>query len=256
MIQNQPIVAFITDFGLTDSYVSEMHTVLLSICPFVRVIDVTHNIIPGDIKAGAYIVGRMSKQLPRGAIVVVVVDPGVGTKRQAVLIKSNGRYFIGPDNGVFSYIIGIKDDYIVRIIDKEDADIDSLSCTFHGRDLFTPIAGKLANGSDFELIGQFGNLKNTSPAAKPRLVGSKWIGEVVYIDHFGNIITNLPNDLTGVISVAKDKGIERAESYVDQRDNIPFFLPGSGGYIEISLNRASAASVLAVRVDTPVELLT
>ena len=248
------IIAFITDFGLKDSYVSEMHAVVLSKCPAASILDISHEVQSGDIKAAAYLTGRMFKRLPEGTVFVVVVDPGVGSDRQAVLLRIDGRFFVGPDNGVFSAIIGSENVCDVRIIDWDDSGMKERSTTFHGRDLFVPVALRIALGEDFERIGKPGRLMDTFPANKPQEITDGWIGEVVYIDRFGNVITNLPNSLHGVIEVQGRNDIRFARSYGEQPSDEFFYLHGSGGAIEISINMGSAADGLKLRVGDKVIL--
>jgi len=239
-----PYVAFITDFGLNDSYVCELHAVLFSICPQARVFDVTHGIAPGDVKSAAYTLERMSGRLPFGTIFVAVVDPGVGTERQAVILRCMDRYFVGPDNGLFSRIIMDKKPE-VRVIDWNDVGSGEGSATFHGRDLFTPVAGRLACRGDFNDIGKPGELIDTYPANRAQLVEGGWVG---------NVITNLLNGLTGRISIRDQHDIESARNYAEQPANKLFWLSGSGRYIEISMNGGSAAAVLGVKIGASVRL--
>ena len=250
------IIAFITDFGLKDSYVSEMHAVVLSKRSAIRILDISHEVPSGDIKAAAYLTGRMSKTLPEGTIFVVVVDPGVGTDRQAVLLRVNHSFFIGPDNGVFSTVIGSEDMYDVRIIDRNDCGIKEESATFHGRDLFVPVALRIALGEDFGTIGKPGRLKDTFPTNQPQKIAGGLIGEVVYIDRFGNVITNLPVSLHGIIEVQGRKDIRFCHSYGEQPSDEYFYLHGSGGFIEISMNMRSAADGLRLKVGDQVKLKT
>ncbi len=248
-----PCVALITDFGLVDGYVCEMHAVLYAMCPTVRVLDITHGIPAGDVKSAAYILQRTSRRLPAGAIFVAVVDPGVGTDRQAVLLDCMDRYFIGPDNGLFSRVI-MDEEYSARIIDWSDVGSKPGSAVFQGRDLFAPAAGKLAGGYDSSEIGRPGELLDTPPAGKPYRKDGGWVGEVVYIDRFGNVVTDLPNGLSGRISLRNRHGIAVARNYADQPQGGLFWLEGSGGYIEISMNQSSAADLLGVEIGDAVEI--
>jgi S-adenosylmethionine hydrolase len=250
-----PIVAFVTDFGRRDVYVAEMHAVLLEICPLVRIIDITHEIPPGDIGSAAYIVGRMKNRLPAGSICVAVVDPGVGTTRQAVALQCDGRYFIGPDNGIFSQVVTSDAGCRVRVLGRQDALTGACCNTFHGRDLFAPVAGRLAAGCSFERIGGEGSLLNTPPAEPPQKLKDGWRGRVVYIDRFGNVITNIVNCSRGFVRVGDVAKIPRAENYADQPPDAPFWLEGSGGTIEISMNRESAAERLKLHLDMSVWFL-
>ena len=250
-----PIVAFITDFGRRDVYVAEMYLVLLENCPQSRIIEVTHELSPGDISSAAYIVGRIKDRLPIGSICVVVVDPGVGTARQGVVVECDGRYFVGPDNGIFSHVIASDQSYRVRVLDTQDASPKMCGNTFNGRDLFAPVAGRLAAGCRFEDLGREGRLLNTPPAQPPKKLKNGWQGRIVYIDRFGNAITNITNCPGGIIRVGDFDRLPKGENYADQPLNVPFWLEGSGGTVEISMNGDSAADRLNLHPGEPVWLL-
>lgn len=254
-IDEQPVVAFITDFGIKDSYVSEMHASILRECPYVRLIDITHLVQRGEIRSAAYLLWRAHGHFPQSTIFVAVVDPGVGSDRQAVVIKTKDYLFVGPDNGVFSRIIDMDLPVQVRLINNRDIKDRTGSMTFHGRDIFAPVAGRLANGAGFEEIGKPGRLLHTSPPAAPRLCKGGLEGEIVYIDHFGNATTNLPGAQAGFIELMTDHRLTRSDNYCSRETGECFWLVGSDGNIEIAINCGNAARALGIKIGDPIRFL-
>ncbi len=242
------VVAMLTDFGLEDGYVGEMEAALARVCPAARVVHITHLVPPGDVRTGAYILGRTIPHFPQGTVFLAVVDPGVGTGRQPVIVGNRGCCFVGPDNGLFARAIDWRSGVEVRVIDWGDADSKFRAATFQGRDLFAPVAGRLARGDDFTTIGVPGVLKATFTPPGPESVAEGWRGEVVHIDRFGNIATNLPNGLPG--RVVKIAGVEvrQGTAYGEGPEGELIWIQGSDGCIEIAINRDSAARSLGVEV--------
>ena len=251
-----PIVGIITDFGLADGYVSEIKGALLSVCSVAQLVDITDLVPPGDVMAGAYILGRVVKVFPVGTIFLAVVDPGVGSARQAVVVRNSGRLFVGPDNGLLGRALDWSKEIEVRVIGWADAGKSGGSYTFHGRDLFAPVAGRLAAGTELEELGVPGELNDTDPPKQPLKQMEGWVGEVVHIDRFGNIATNLPNGLTGTIEIGGRKDLLPARCYGERPEGEPFWLPGSDGCLEVAMNRGSASELLGVKVGDPVRLVT
>jgi len=248
------LVGIITDFGLQDSYVSEIKAVIYKKCTNVHIIDITHQVASGDIAAGAYLLGRVVHSFPDGSLFVAVIDPGVGTERQAVIIRNNQRFFIGPDNGIFTRAINWNIPIDVRICTLDNVDGIEISATFHGRDLFAPLAAKLACGTTFEDIGEAGILKETFKPNQASRTDNGWQGEVVYIDKFGNIATNLPNNLSGYIKIKREINLPFAKTYSEQPVGEPLWLYGSDGCIEIAINQGHAGNTLDVQIGNPVEI--
>jgi S-adenosyl-L-methionine hydrolase (adenosine-forming) len=184
-------VTLLTDFGTTDSYVAEMKGVLLSSAPAAVIIDVSHGVSPGDIRSAAYILGRTWHRFPPGTIHIVVIDPGVGSARAALALRAHGHYFIGPDNGVFTPVLKDTEVEAVTLCIPEWA-----SPTFHGRDLFAPAAAALASGTSLASLGEpFSGIPHRLAYTLPHHEGKTVVGEVVYIDRFGSLITDLTADL-------------------------------------------------------------
>jgi S-adenosylmethionine hydrolase len=185
------LITLLTDFGTADSYVAELKGVLLSSAPNTALVDVTHAIAPGDVRAGAYLLGRAWHRFPRGTVHLAVVDPGVGTDRAALALTAHGHYFVGPDNGLFTFVLRDSEVQIVLLPTPDGA-----SATFHGRDLFAPAAAALAGGAT---LAKLGDAFTAMPArlvyAEPHYEGKSVVGEVVYVDRFGSLVTNLTPEL-------------------------------------------------------------
>ncbi len=241
-------MALITDFGYLDSYIAELKLAVLEHCPDAKIIDFSHNITAHSISSASYYVQRAVRILPTGAIIMAIVDPGVGSERQAVIIQTQGKILVGPDNGIFARGIDWKDNFEVRVLSSKDVGRECLPATFHGRDLFAPIAGKLANGMNFNKIGKPGLLKNTSAPPSPIKFGKKWYGEIIHIDHFGNLITDLPGDLNGDIVVANYGRISRADFYEASDGKKPVWLKSSDDNIEIAFYKKRADIILGLKV--------
>jgi len=238
------IITLLTDFGTSDSYVAEIKGVLLSRVPTATVVDVTHDVPAGDVRAGRYVLSRVWPRFPAGTVHLAVIDPGVGTARRALAAQAGGHCFVGPDNGLLS---GLPDDVrFVTLPVLRDA-----SPTFHGRDVFAPAAARLAAGARLDDLGPpvADVIRNT--AAAPRVVESAVLGEVVYIDRFGNLISNIPKDLIrlgATITVGETTiGLVR-RTFGDVAVGMPVAYVGSGGTVEIGVREGSAARALGVGV--------
>ena len=182
-----PLVTLLTDFGSSDSYVAEIKGVLLGLCPAAVLVDVTHAVPPGDIRAGAYLLGRSWHRFPAGTVHFSVVDPGVGTTRAALALRAHGHWFVGPDNGLFTPVLRDAEVEIVTLPTPAGA-----APTFHGRDLFAPAAAALARGTPLQALGEpFITMPARLTYTEPHYEGKSVIGEIVYVDRFGTLVTNL-----------------------------------------------------------------
>ncbi|MBI5194584.1 MAG: SAM-dependent chlorinase/fluorinase [Nitrospirae bacterium] len=206
------LITLTTDFGYKDPFVGMMKGVIYNINDSATIVDITHGITSQNILEGAFIISKSFKYFPDNTVHVVVVDPGVGSNRRPLLIASSGHYFVGPDNGVFSMII--ENDPYSRVFEvtEEKYFLKSVSSTFHGRDIFAPVAAWLSKGFS---TGSFGRViedysKIKIPPVERRL--SKVSGSVIYIDIFGNIITNIPR---GVVDELLQKGISPSNVHID-----------------------------------------
>jgi hypothetical protein len=185
------IITLLTDFGSADHYVAEVKGVLLSRAPGVTLVDVTHGIPPSDIRSAAYVIGRTWHRFPPGSIHLAVVDPGVGSGRAALAFAAHGHFFVGPDNGLFTAVLHDAEVEAVVLPVPERA-----SPTFQGRDLFAPAAAALANEVPLHTLGQpFPGIPERLAYTAPHYEGKTVVGEVVYIDRFGSLVTNLTSEL-------------------------------------------------------------
>ncbi len=245
-----PIITLLTDFGTADSYVAEMKAVLISSALGAALIDVTHEIPPGNIRAAQFILARTWRRFPRGAVHCVVVDPGVGTERRALAAVAAGHYFVAPDNGVLSPLPAEAQFYELPI--PADA-----APTFHGRDVFAPAAASLANGTALAHLGHLIADPVRSPLPALRMDGLTAVGEVIYIDRFGTLVTNIVAESvepgSRVRLAGTDVGSLRRTFGDVERGQLLAYV-GSGGTVEIAVRDGSAARLLGVGVGTEVRV--
>ncbi len=259
---SQIIVTLTTDFGGNDHLVAAMKGVILKINPDVRVVDISHNVLPFDILDGALVIGQAYKYWPLRTIHVVVVDPGVGSARRPILVSGDQHYFVAPDNGVLSMVYEREEKVTVRHITAEHYFQNPVSQTFHGRDIFAPVAAWLAKNGQAPSFGEEVTdfVRFTMP--KPKTANGATKGVVLKIDHFGNLITNLtaedaPQILTGAafkLSVANKEVSKLAQSYSQCAQGEPFAIIGSSGFLEISMSKGNAARTLGAQRGAEVTL--
>lgn len=253
-------MTLLTDFGLRDHFAGVLKGVVLGVCPGASVVDISHEVTEFDILEGAFLLAQSWRYFPAGAVHLVVVDPGVGTNRRPVLAQSCGHYFVAPDNGVLTMVYD-EEEHLVRHITEERFFNHPVSNTFHGRDVFAPVAGHLAAGVAPEEFGPLIDDYMRLPLAKPvRTARRGWTGAVLKIDRFGNLITNFranefarvyEQDFEVLIGLCAVTKIER--SYVAAPGDL-FLIEGSSGYFEVAAAQASAAGILGCAVGAPVEL--
>jgi hypothetical protein len=250
------VITLITDFG-ESAYVGAMKGVIASICPDARVIDITHRIKKFDVRHAAYELHAVLPYFPKGSIHCVVVDPGVGTERRGVLIEAEGNFFVGPDNGVFSFLRDIKGIYELKF--------DEAAPTFHGRDVFAPAAARLACGEEPAKLGKPVEGIKKIPLREVHVDGKRISGEVIVTDSFGNIITNIrKRDLEdagidfGDTVTLRIRGLPQrvklVRSYGYAREGELICLIGSAGYVEIAINQGDASTALGIRGSEEVEI--
>lgn len=239
-----------TDFGTRDGYVAEMKGVLLDRAPGVALVDITHDIPPHDVDAARLALERYWQRFPRGTVHVVVVDPGVGTARRALAVRSEGRFLVGPDNGVLSPALARDGATAVALFVGEGA-----SPTFHGRDVFAPAAAALASGCPLASLGE--------PCLDPLVVhtpepvaasGGRMEGEVLTVDRFGNAVTNLSAPDGDAMVECAGRRLPLRRTYADVERGEAVALVGSSGRVEIAVRDGSAASALGIARGTRVVL--
>lgn len=258
-----PTITLTTDFGLQDHYVGAMKAIILDICPNIRMIDISHDIPPQDIMAGAWIVRNSAMLFPPHTVHLVVVDPGVGTERNPVAVQIEDQYFIGPDNGIFSLISEAYDYKAVRINNKSYWR-KQRSNTFHGRDIFAPVAAHLANGVNFQDLGDPISELVTYRWAIPISDKDGVQGWVVHIDRFGNLVTNISESLIRESSLSSGFKIyvgniilkEIKTTFASVTDGEPVAYIGSSGNLEIAINKGNAREMLDVKKGAQISIIT
>lgn len=266
MSESASIITLTTDFGTADAYVPAMKGTMLSIAPDARLVDVTHEIAPQDVMESAFVLKSAQPFFPKGAVHLVVVDPGVGTDRRAVALRHDGHWFVGPDNGVFPLVLDEEPpEAVVELDNPEMWRTDAPSSTFHGRDIFAPAAAHLAAGRSLEALGS--PLETLEPLrwAQPFIEDAAVEGWVTHVDHFGNCITNVRR-ATLVEAMGLDADTPPVEAfsplevyagttildtihstYGDVSGEDPLLLFGSTGYLEVAVNGGNAAELLDIR---------
>jgi S-adenosylmethionine hydrolase len=236
-----PIVTLLTDFGTADGYVAEMKGVLMVQAPDAVVVDVSHDVPPHDVESGRLALARYWRRFPEGTVHVCIVDPGVGSARAALAVESDGRWLVGPDNGLLSPALLMSGARVVAMPVPAHA-----APTFHGRDVFAPAAAALLNGTPLDALGDpvFAPVVRRTPEAR-RLEDGSIAGEVITVDRFGNAITNCLGVRGGSIEIA-GRTLAIARTYGDAPPGTPLALCGSNGLIEIAVRDGSAAAMLGV----------
>lgn len=268
-------IAMITDFGLDDPYVSIMKGIITSITPEIPLIDITHQIPLGDIQRGAFVLWQASRDFPKGTIFLCVVDPGVGTGRKSVYLKSGDQIFIGPDNGLFSYLL-YNAHFSCWELSNPEFQRPNSSITFHGRDIFSPAAAYAARSITGDQFGS--RLDNLSKLPQPVLIinAKSLKGEIISRDHFGNLFTSLGtfeyknnnlyfrswldgseiiiNNASQLLIEVNDQQLPLVQTFSSINPGSCAGLIGSTGLLEIAANHSSARALLGLEKDDPVIL--
>ncbi|HEY4423128.1 MAG TPA: SAM-dependent chlorinase/fluorinase [Pyrinomonadaceae bacterium] len=234
-----PVVTLLTDFGTADYFVGAVKGAILSVNPQAVIVDITHEIPPQDIEAGAFTLLAAYKTFPAGTIHVGVVDPGVGSERRPIIVSANEQFFVGPDNGLFTYICDREPSHRIVHATSERYFRPSVSRTFHGRDIFAPVAAALSNGVALEEFGAEIDDAVRLPSLETPL-------RIIHIDRFGNCVTNITRAETSLV-VNGQTISEFREFYGEGDDESLFAIWGSAGFLEISVNGGSAAEILHAR---------
>jgi S-adenosylmethionine hydrolase len=242
-----------------------MKGVILAIAPQASIVDLTHTVPPQDVAAGAYLLRSAAPHFPRGTIHVAVVDPGVGTARRALLVETAGGYFIGPDNGVLVAAVPPRDVRRIFDISRSKYRRKPVSQTFHGRDVFAPVAAHLAAGVPIERLGRPIRALRRTPASPPRRRGGALHGEVIWVDHFGNLISNVTRaDLArfrrgfrtrGLSVRIADRAVRLRRSYAGVPRGAALAIVNSADALEIAVNQGSARAVLGCDRGAPITVM-
>jgi hypothetical protein len=255
-----PIITLTTDFG-TDWFVGTMKGVIASISPKTTVVDISHSIASGDVRAGAFTLAASYKYFPRGTLHVAVVDPGVGSKRRAIAVQTERYFFVGPDNGVLSYALRAEKIRAIRALENTACFLKPVSHTFHGRDLFAPVAAHLAGGLAIAKLGPAVANFVRLDWPEPRLKRKSIEGEVIYIDKFGNAITNIAAANLASLRGAHFeifKGRKRLCTLATHYQAVPagqaVAVFGSSGYLEVAVNGGDARAILGLDFGDRVEV--
>lgn len=235
-------ITLLTDFGVADYFVGAMKGVILSINPHATIVDITHEIPAQDVAAGAFTLLAAYDAFPKGTIHVAVVDPGVGSSRRPIVVSAADRFFVGPDNGIFTHVLDSASE--VFHVTASEYFRQPVSNTFHGRDIFAPVAAALSNGIDPSSLGP--------RIADPIRLSISRNPQIIHIDHFGNLITNITRDSykQGTTLVVNGNRIGAFRNFFGENAGEagePFAIWGSAGFLEIAVNGGSAAEILGVK---------
>jgi S-adenosyl-L-methionine hydrolase (adenosine-forming) len=255
------IITLTTDFGSSDWFVGAMKGVIWSIHANAQIADISHEIPPGQVAAGAFVLANACGCFPEGTIHVAVVDPGVGSRRAALIAHTSRGFFIGPDNGLLSLVLNKDPPKQIRRLENPRFFRHPVSATFHGRDIFAPAAAHLAAGTPLAAFGprvqQYHQIWTPEPPANQKLIQ----GEVCYIDRFGNAITSIPESwikpsVSELRLQVKRRLIPLRNHYQAVAVGQPVALVGSHQFIEIAVNGGSAVKILGLGLGTPVKIKT
>jgi S-adenosylmethionine hydrolase len=257
----KPVITLLTDFGVTDYYVGAVKGVLLTLNPQVSIIDITHDVPPQDIHSAAFTLLACYRAFPPGTIHVAVVDPGVGSSRRPIVVAAGGQYFVGPDNGIFSYIFEREASHHTVHVTADKYFRRPTSATFHGRDVFAPVAAALSQGINPDKLGpRIADEVRLEPLAPEVQTNWRVKGRILHVDRFGNCVTNFTRDAKPVKLIVKRRVIKTfREFFADHKEESKeqiFALLGSAGFLEIAANRESAAKLLHMKRGDPVTLVT
>jgi len=265
MRTTQPLIVLMTDFGLQDPYAGIMKGVIAGISPHTTVIDLTHGISAQNILHGALLLGSSAPYFPDGTIFTAVVDPGVGTARNAIALVTEKQVFIAPDNGLLSAVMTTENIKGCFAITNPSFMLAGKSATFHGRDVFSPAAAHLANGVEPSRLGKAVNPDSCIcidfPENSPCDSGSSWEGTVLYADVYGNLITSFTGDMitgkenTAGIRTENGNILSVCRTYADVAQGVALAYTGSSGYLEIAIRNGNALRMLGLEAGDRITLL-
>lgn len=259
------IITLLTDFGIKDGNVALMKGVIWRIAPQVQIADLCHMVQPQNVNEAALILFHAAPYYPPYTIHVVVVDPGVGTTRRAIAVRLGDQFFVGPDNGVITLFLEHANKHKWRIdsvtLDKPQFWLPEVSNVFHGRDIFAPVAAHIGNGKKIEDVGTISSDELVClKFPKPKKVDNRWVGDIIHIDHFGNIVTNIYKEhlgnLDNIVTTISDKKIQGITStFGDRTPGETIALYGSDNQLIISMVNGNAAKLLGSKVGEIVDVL-
>ena len=272
--KRSPIITLTTDFGSRDGYVAAMKGVIVAICPEAVMVDISHEVPPYDISHAAFVLGTACVYYPSGAVHVAVVDPGVGTARHPVILVTPGGVYVAPDNGLLTYIltsygaetsldgetpqsVSVPESCAAYVLDREEYWLRPVSGTFHGRDIFAPVAAHVASGVGPERLGTAVDTMVCLDVSGPLVAEDTIQGRVIYVDRYGNLVSNIrPSDIAGRHTEIEIGGrLIRGLSPTFADGDGLLALIGSHGYLEVAVTEGNAAEYLGAAVGAVVKVI-
>jgi hypothetical protein len=258
----KPVITLLTDFGTKDHYVASMKGVILKINPRCRLIDITHQVPPHDIQEGAFVLANAYSYFPKGTIHLAVVDPGVGGARKPLLLVTENYCFVGPDNGLFTMVTQNESVEQIIALDKKKYHLSKVSTTFHGRDVFAPIAAYLSLGIKPNALGHKIDALYWLGFDGPFIREGRLLGEILHVDTFGNLISNIDEGKLSrfirgrplVIRVGGKTIRDLKKGYWEGEKGELIALLGSGGFLEISVREGNAQRILKAKRGDPIQI--
>jgi len=251
-------IALLSDFGTNDPFVGAMKGVLLSKAPGLSIIDITHQVPPQDIQTAAFYLMVAMPYMPRHTLFMTVVDPTVGTGRGIIWARTENYQFLSPDNGLISWVEQKEKIKEARFVSNSSLFMDNISSTFHGRDIMAPVSAAIAKGLPEKKIGPIFNEYRRFPFPQPQKAGNRISGQVIAIDHFGNVITNIKRDYLSARAVfnISDRMLKDLKlTYASVPEGEALALIGSFGFLEFSVRNGSFARAFDVKIGSPVEAI-
>lgn len=247
------LITLLTDFGTQDTFVGVLKGVIHRISPDVTTVDLTHHVPPQDIAAGAFALGVSHAYFPPGTVHLAIVDPGVGTSRRPVAAHIGECVYVCPDNGLLSHVLAQETLHEAVTLDNAQYHLSSVSRTFHGRDIFAPVAAHLAAGVPLANLGTPLDSLMTFPLSRPDVLPEHTVSHIVYIDVFGNVFLDVTKDILDTweefqIDIPGQRVDGPVDSYSAVSDGQPLVLFGSSGYLEIAVRNGNAARQFRLRV--------
>jgi len=262
-----PIVALLTDFGNQDHYVGALKGAVLAACPEATLVDIAHELPAHDVLAGAFALSAAYRSFPGGTVFVAVVDPDVGSSRRGLAAEAGGYRFVGPDNGILSFVLAEQPGARLHELTNRGLFRYDVSATCHARDVFGPVAGHLAQGAPLELVGPpLSDPVRFEPEPLRRYGAGEWQTRVLHVDRFGNLTTHLARpeldeilaavggDTNGLVAVVEGTVVPFVQAYSDVPEGEAGALMGSSGRLEVAVYRGSAARVLGAGKGAPIRL--